>query len=90
MPNISIHRINDVAMEIAVKEYFKEEFKGFMVDLSLVKSVFPETLLKRHEEMEDFLLEKLPIEVELLVQGSNVQNLQLIAPTVDMEFSLEI
>ena len=36
-----------------------------MVDLSLVKSVFPETLLKRHEEMEDYLLEKLPIEVEL-------------------------
>ena len=61
-----------------------------MVDLSLVKSVFPETLSKRHEEMEDYLLEKLPIEVELLVQGSNVQNLQLIAPTVDMDVSLEI
>ena len=77
-------------MEIAVKEYFKEEFKGFMVALSLVKSVFLETLLKRHEEKEYYLLEKLRIEVQLLVQVSNVQNLQLIAPTVDMEVSLEI
>ena len=49
-----------------------------MVDLSLVKSVFLETLLKRHEEKEDYLLEKLRIEVQLLVQVSNVQNLQLI------------
>lgn len=82
--------LNDMVMEIAVKENFKEEFKDFMVDLALVKSVFPETELKRNDDMEDYLLEKLSIEVELLVQGSSVQNLQLIVPTGDMEFSLEV
>lgn len=64
-------------MEIALKERSKAKYKDFSVELSLIRTIFPETQHTRNEQLE-VLLEKLPIEVELIAQGSSVQNMRLI------------
>lgn len=71
--NIDSITLNDIAVEIALKEGSKEEYKDFSVDLAIIRSVFPDTLQVRVEDLENYLLQKLPILVELIVQGSNVQ-----------------
>ncbi|XP_061184988.1 uncharacterized protein LOC133193002 [Saccostrea echinata] len=82
--------LDEVAVEIAVKEHLKEEYKDLTVDLALLRTHFPETGDVRNEHLEDYLLEKLPIEAELIVQGSNVQHLTLIEPAGDMDYSTEL
>lgn len=80
--NIDSITLNDIAVEIALKEDSKEEYKDFSVDLAIIRSVFPDTLQVRVEDLENYLLQKLPILVELIVQGSNVQNMHLIEQDV--------
>lgn len=72
--------LGEVSMEIALKERSKAKYKDFSVDLSLIRTIFPETQHTRNEQLEalEYLLEKLPIEVELIAQGSSVQNMRLI------------
>uniref|UniRef100_A0A8W8LBY5 histone acetyltransferase n=1 Tax=Magallana gigas TaxID=29159 RepID=A0A8W8LBY5_MAGGI len=70
--------LGEVSMEIALKERSKAKYKDFSVDLSLIRTIFPETQHTRNEHLEEYLLEKLPIEVELMAQGSSVQNMRLI------------
>lgn len=80
--NIDFITLKDIAVEIALKEDSKEEYKDFSVDLAIIRSVFPDTLQVRVEDLENYLLQKLPILVELIVQGSNVQNMHLIEQDV--------
>lgn len=80
--NIDSITLNDIAVEIALKEDSKEEYKDFSVDLAIIRSVFPDTLQVKVEDLENYLLQKLPILVELIVQGSNVQNMHLIEQDV--------
>lgn len=88
--NIDSITLNDIAVEIALKEDSKEQYKDFSVDLAIIRSVFPETLQVRIEDLENYLLQKLPILVELIVQGSNVQNMQLIEqPAGRMDYDAE-
>lgn len=88
--NIDSITFNDIAVEIALKEDSKEQYKDFSVDLAIIRSVFPETLQVRIEDLENYLLRKLPILVELIVQGSNVQNMQLIEqPAGRMDYDAE-
>lgn len=88
--NIDSITLNDIAVEIALKEDSKEEYKDFSVDLAIIRSVFPDTLQVRVEDLENYLLQKLPILVELIVQGSNVQNMHLIErPAGCMDYDAE-
>ncbi|XP_052694539.1 uncharacterized protein LOC128172870 [Crassostrea angulata] len=88
--NIDSITLNDIAVEIALKEDFKEEYKDFSVDLAIIRSVFPDTLQVRVEDLEKYFLQKLPILVELIVQGSNVQNMHLIEqPAGSMDHDAE-
>lgn len=88
--NIDSITLNDIAVEIALKEDSKEEYKDFSVDLAIIRSVFPDTLQVRVEDLENYLLQKLPILVELIVQGSNVQNMHLIEQTAGcMDYDAE-
>lgn len=59
--NIDSITLNDIAVEIALKEDSKEEYKDFFVDLAIIRSVFPDTLQVRVEDLENYLLQKLPI-----------------------------
>eukprot|EP00105_Crassostrea_gigas_P041788 XP_019925936.1 PREDICTED: uncharacterized protein LOC105335679 isoform X2 [Crassostrea gigas] len=70
--------LGEVSMEIALKERSKAKYKDFSVELSLIRTIFPETQHTRNEQLEEYLIEKLPIEVELIAQGSSVQNMRLI------------
>lgn len=79
--------LGEVSMEIALKERSKAKYKDFSVDLSLIRTIFPETQHTRNEQLEEYLLEKLPIEVELIAQGSSVQNMRLIKQTT-LNYSL--
>lgn len=69
-------------MEIALIKDSKEEQKDFCfsIDFTIIRSVFPETRQVRIEDMENYLFQKLPIQVELTVLGSNAQNIRLMQP----------
>ncbi|XP_062587025.1 uncharacterized protein LOC134248634 [Saccostrea cucullata] len=82
--------IGDVTVEIAVKENLKDEYKDYTVDLALLRTLLPDTNDVANEHLEDYLLEKLPIEIQLIAQGSNVQHMKLIEPERDMDYSIEL
>lgn len=76
--NIDFITLNEIAVEIALKVDSKEQCQAFSVYFAIIRSVFPETLQVRFEDLENYLLQKLSTLVELIAQGSNVQNMHLI------------
>jgi hypothetical protein len=93
MGDIEALSIQELSVEAAVKDRCGK-YKDFNIDIELMKNLFLELREMDSEEMETYLLAKLPLKVKLTVLGSTVTDVEeigrdLVDDDLDMELNLE-